>query len=408
MRSGQALLVLALLSACRDPPPGPARQTSPRPRAGSSPDVAPADSAAPARVVCAPVQGPTRAPRNLPENAEVASLDGKVALYLSMHEQHGRSVWDVELRAANEPAKSVRLPVMDMMPPEIVFRSANVIGFGRGKDRFLGTEGYVVWATQSPLGLFAKPVAWTVERAGSRIHFNDRACRIHTLDLDTGKARTGMAAACSWFRAWGDALAVGQPKIHLGHLTDIEFGARLIEPDTGKARPKPHCPHPLGTACVTFGGDLREEVDDDPPGPASSAGRAEAFEVRGPQGDYVRGEVVVPHPALSPDHAKLWRDVAGRTLALIAARVDGAVGPRLVLVDETKVSVTPLSAEGASDQRRVSELHTFVPVHTPPEDVDALLKARAKSLAASANDRVRLMDYAAAGSAHVPCTAPPP
>ena len=141
--------------------------------------------------------------------------------------------------------------------------------------------------------------------------------------------------------------------------------------------------------------------------PGSSSTLAETFEVRGPLGEQVRGETLRPHSSLSPDHSRLWRDAAGRRFALVAARVEGSVGPQLVVVDEARVVVTRLSRDEEIDQRRIAALRTFVPATTTPEDVDALVREREKVLAASANDRVRFMEYSAAASARIPCTAPP-
>jgi hypothetical protein len=351
------------------------------------------------------VQGPTRARRELPDGAVVVSADGKVALSFESEPDGSRA--GARLRAPDEPDRRTRLPGSDPLPPDLTFRGENVIGFGRSAGAVSGGKGYVVWATLSPRALFSSVVGWTAARSGARVHFNDEKCIVHTLDLATGKERAGPAKVCDWFRVWGDGLAVGESKSAHGYVTGIEFGGAVISPDTGRPLPKPHCPHPVGAACITFGDDLRAAVDDDPAGPGSSSARAETFEVRGPHGEHVRGEVSLPHAVLSPDHARLWQDAAGRTAALVAARVDGSTGPQLVVVDDVRVSVTPLSADDATDQRRILALRALVPAATQPEDVPALVRERQSVLGASTGDPVRFMEYAAAASAHVPCTAPP-
>jgi hypothetical protein len=398
--------MLALLTACRDRHSAPSSFSPPAPTPSSEPahDAA-VGAPSPARVVCAPVQGPTRARRELPDGAIVVSADGKVALSFESEPDGSRS--SARLRAPNEPDRRTKLPGNDPLSPDLTFQGENVIGFGRSAGTVSGGRGYVVWATLRPRALFSSVVGWTAARAGSRVHFNDEKCMVHTLDLATGNERAGPAKVCDWFRLWGEGLAVGESKISQGYVTAIELGGTVLSPDTGRALPKPHCPHPVGAGCVTFGDDLRVSVDDDPAGPASSSSRSETFEVSGPHGEHVRGEISLPHAVLSPDHARLWRDAAGRTFALVAARVDGSTGPQLVVVDDVRVSVTPLSADDATDQRRILALRALVPAATLPEDVSALLRERQSVLGASTGDRVRFMEYAAAASAQVPCTAPP-
>jgi hypothetical protein len=354
------------------------------------------------------VQGPTRVAHDTVADAIVASADGTIALHVESHQEGGRSVSTIELRAPGVPTRRTKLPGTDPPPPQVVFRGSNVIGFGARTSPVVSRDAYVVWATLSPLALFASPVGGSVERAGSRVYFNDKKCIIHALDLETGADRSGSAKACSWFRVWGDAIAIGEPKIANGYVVGVDFGGRVIAADTGKPQESPHCPHPVGKACLTFADDLLQSVDDDPPGPGTSPAQTETFEVRGARGEHVRGETVRPHSALSPDHFRLWRDAAGRTFAFVASRVEGSVGPQLVVVDESRVVVTPLSREEEVDQRRIARLRSFVPATTPPEDVDVLVREREKALAASATDRVRFMDYAAATSAQIPCSAPPP
>jgi len=235
------------------------------------------------------------------------------------------------------------------------------------------------------------------------VYFGDEECRLHTIDLGTGSERTNPGETCSWFRVWGELIAIGKPTVapH-AWVTAVDFGGEVIAPDTGKPQTGPHCPHPVGAACVTFSTDLRETgVGSLDP---SSAATIETFEVRGPHDEHFRGDAVRPHPELSPDHAMLWRDAAGQTLAFVAARLEGSVGPQLVVIDDTRVSVTALSSDDAIDQRRISGLRAFVPISTPPEDIDAVVRERQKYFAAATDDPVRFMEYAAASSAHVPCS----
>lgn len=152
--------------------------------------------------------------------------------------------------------------------------------------------------------------------------------------------------------------------------------------------------------------DLYHEIDEDPADAESPPFTVTSFEVRRPGQPTLRGTTKTPHFALAPGYVRVWKDAAGKRLACVAATVEGANGPQLVVLDETRVEVTPLSTEEEIDQRRVAVLRDFVPSRTPPADVEPLLAERRRALAAPPTERVRYMEPAAASSAHLACTPP--
>lgn len=404
-----ALAMMTVASACRPRTTPPTASTT----APSEVDAAPsAKSPAPPRVVCAPEQGPTRLSRSSvdrsPRGAEVASVDGGVALFLISHSEIDATGHEVELRGRGEPGRSVRIPA-HVNPTEFTFRGTNVIGFGASKHHF-GGDGFIVWATVERPAVFTRAVASSAIEVGQHVYFADASCRLHAIDLETGDDVAGAVKTCLPFRVWGDAIAIPQLRYSTSGLKELvgyDYGRTVVDPLTGKPRPKPYCPHSVGASCITLDSDLHWELNDDPAGPASEPSRSESFEVRGLHGEHVKGEIEIPHPQLSPDHVELWRDARGRTMAFVAAHVEGLDGAHLVVVDDAKVSITALSAEEEIDQRRITALQSFVPWRTRSADVDALVRERQAALAAVANDRVRFMAYPAAASANIPCTPPP-
>lgn len=410
MRRRAALLILAAsgASACRD------RHSASSTKAAASAAVVPSS-----RVVCAAVQGPTKVGEQLPDGAAVASLDGRIALHrVSREAENHVPVEHAELRAQGEPATTVPLPHggRDLAPGAYAFRGANVIGFGAERHFLVGGDNaFIVWATLTPRAVSARSVHSAFVDRGA-VYFTDAACKMHVIDATTGAERTGArigsATACPPFRIWDGAIAIGKTTFSGSGSaelsTGIDFGERVVDFETGKARAKPFCPRTVGAgSCVTFDGDLRVEFDEDPAGPESSASRSEGFEVRGPHGEVFRGKVTIPHYAISPDHEVLWRDTRSRAVTFVASRVDGFTGPQLVAVDDERIALTSLAPEDAVDHRRIAALRSFVPYRTPPEKVDELLRARERSLAEAETDHVRFMEYSAAASAHVPCSAPP-
>lgn len=409
MRRRGALLILGVLgsSACRDRHPAPTASASP---SASTP---------PPRVVCAPVQGPTKIVEHPPDGAKVASFDGRTALHLESHEDENHvPTYHAELHVHGEPARTLQLPKggRDLALGAYAFRGPNVVGFGADRHFFAGGDtAYIVWATLSPRVAVARRVESSFVD-GALVYFTDMACRMHMLDLQTGIERTGAsigsAAACPPFHVWGKAIAIGKSTYSgsggSGFITGIDFGERVVDAHTGKLLPKPYCPHPVGSgSCVTFDDDLRVTFDDDPVGPESSSSETNAFEVRGPHHEIVRGRVTVPHSALSYDHAVLWRDTRSPTLAFVATHVDGSAGAQLITVADERIETKALSAEETIDQRRITALRSFVPYRTPAEHVEKLLRERESALAAASGDHVRFMEYGAAASAHVPCSSPP-
>lgn len=411
MRRRALLLALVVAAGCR------ARTTPPTPSVAGPSSVDASRSLKnpqPPRVVCAPVQGPTKLSRagvdKTPQGPEVASTDGRVALFLMWRGETGATGHEVELRGREQSVQSVRIPA-NVNPPSFTFRGRNVIGFGANKHPSFGGDGFIVWATIERPVIFVRPLASSVIEVGPRVYFNDTSCRIHTIDLETGDDHASPVKTCLPFRIWGDAIAIPQPKFSAfgsKELVGYDYGTAVVDPATGKPRPKPYCPHGVGASCITLDSDLHWRFDDDPAGPASEPSTSQSFEVRGPHGERVRGETQLPHPQLSPDHVALWRDASGRTMALVAARVEGSNGAQLIVVDDAKVSTTALTAEEEIDQRRIAALQNFVPVGTRPADVETLVGERRAALVAAENDRVRFMAYPAAASAQIPCTAPPP
>ena len=216
MRCGRTLFILVLLSACREQHERPGLATPPSSASVAlSPDAAPVS---PGRVVCAPMQGPTRAPHDVSDGSLASSSDGKVSLFLEPREDHSRFV---VLRARSGPTRTTKLPAIGQEVPDIVFRSANVIGFGKTKPTFGVASGYVVWATLRPLAVFARRAESSVAGAGSRVYFSDDACGLHAMNLDTGSERASAGKACSWFRVWGDLIALGKPTNRVPRVGDL-------------------------------------------------------------------------------------------------------------------------------------------------------------------------------------------
>lgn len=366
-------------------------------------------AAGPTRVVCAAAQGPRKLSRleRGPKGAEVATEDGRLGLFFVWHGEVDAKQHEIELRGGGPVPPAIIAP--NVNPPNATFRGANVIGFAASKHPVFGQDGFIAWATTERRAVFARPVASSVVEAGRHVYFADASCRVHALDLETGEELTGPIKTCHPFRAWGIAIAIAEPRHSEGSrlLAGYDYGTTVVDPATGRPAPRPFCPHTVGASCITLDSDVHWRFDEDPAGPASEPSRLETFEVRGARGESVKGTIEIPNLQLSPDHVALWQDVPGRAMALVAARVEGAQGPQLVVVEDAKVTVTPLSAEEAIDQRRIRALHGFVPAGTPAADREDLARERRAALAKTA-DRVRFVAYPEAEAAHIPCTTPPP
>lgn len=349
-----------------------------------------------ARVVCAPVQGPTKlaASKSLDE---VAALDGSAVLEFA---STSAGVPYVALADRSGSETTEKLPDDALYSPGLSFRGANVVGFGRRVSPAVGGGGYVAWATTKPRALFVRPVH-DIQRSGRRIVFNHK-CAPHVLDLASGEERVVPIRACSWFRLRGDGIVLGKEESRNGMLTSILYPGPALSLVTGKPLAGPICEALVGGTCITVGDD-RDVPDDDPPAPASRPQSPVPFDVRTAGGVHVHGEASLPHPMLAPDYAVLWRDAAAKTYGLVATHVDGKVGPQLVLVDAARVSILPLSEEERLDQRRIPQLRELVPSDTSAEDVEPLLRERRESFASSKDDRVRFMDPLESPSAPLPC-----
>ncbi|NOU28348.1 MAG: hypothetical protein HOO96_10640 [Polyangiaceae bacterium] len=388
-------MLVAVLAGCHRQPPR---------AAGSAPPVA---ASAP-RVVCAPVQGPTTtaAARARAQGASdvVQTDDGAAVLTFHAGDNGAASV---ELTGTGGLAKTAKLPTLQSHTV-FPFRGPNVVGFAQDVSPFSGGVGFVAWATSEPRALFVRRLT-NYGLSDAVFAFNDK-CKVHVIDLATGAVRVAPVRACGWFELKGRGIRVGRELRSEGWVTSVEYRGPALSLDTGKALPGAVCDVLAGGTCISFGGStyLVSVLDEDStPGPESGSSTPAYFDVRAASGEHVEGVVSIPHPSLG-DYELLWRDAAAKTFAIVATRVEGKVGPQLVLVEENKVSVLPLSAEQWVDQRRISQLRDFVPNRTDPKDVDALIRERRKVFAASASDRVRFMEYSDARNEEVPCTRPPP